>query len=172
MKVNNTILFNKWYDHIDCDPNPLKLKNRSFSLIIANRFLFAPLLFFFYYFLNPTCYSSIPFPMTETSQFIYPSILRFYGFYDHKSMLMGNLLRSMEYSGLMENGITVAPPDETHETTFEGIKENKIKRFESQESLVWSIGRSIILNRPRIFGMLCAASIMIFQGQACKDTRA
>jgi hypothetical protein len=49
----------------------------------------------------------------ESSSFIQPAIPKFDGFYDHWSMLMENLLRSKEYWNLIENGVTVAPPNAT-----------------------------------------------------------
>ncbi|PNY17674.1 retrovirus-related Pol polyprotein from transposon TNT 1-94, partial [Trifolium pratense] len=53
--------------------------------------------------------------MAENSDFHKPSIPRFDGFYDHWAMLMENLLRSREYWSLIENGVTVAPPNATAE---------------------------------------------------------
>lgn len=46
--------------------------------------------------------------MTSENNFVQPAIPRFDGHYDHWSMLMENFLRSKEYWGLIENGITAA----------------------------------------------------------------
>ncbi|CAL8163877.1 unnamed protein product [Prunus armeniaca] len=43
---------------------------------------------------------------SENNSFVQPTIPHFDGHYDHWSMLMENFLRSKEYWGLIENGIT------------------------------------------------------------------
>ncbi|GAU23520.1 hypothetical protein TSUD_39990 [Trifolium subterraneum] len=53
--------------------------------------------------------------MAETINFLPPAIPKFDGFYDHWAMLMENLLRSKEYWGAIEDGVTVAPPNATAE---------------------------------------------------------
>ncbi|MCI46131.1 retrovirus-related Pol polyprotein from transposon TNT 1-94, partial [Trifolium medium] len=53
--------------------------------------------------------------MAESNNFLQPSIPKFDGFYDHWVMLMENLLRSKQYWNLIENGITIAPPNATAE---------------------------------------------------------
>jgi hypothetical protein len=53
--------------------------------------------------------------MTESSNFVQPAIPKFDGYYEHWSMLMENLLRSKEYWGLIENGVTTAPANATAE---------------------------------------------------------
>jgi len=40
-----------------------------------------------------------------------PTISKFDGFYDHWAELMENLFRTKEYWSLIEQGITVAPPN-------------------------------------------------------------
>ncbi|MCI66722.1 homeobox-leucine zipper protein HDG8-like, partial [Trifolium medium] len=49
--------------------------------------------------------------MAENNNFVQPTIPKFDGFYDHWAMLMENLMRSKEYLGLIENGVTIAPPN-------------------------------------------------------------
>jgi len=49
--------------------------------------------------------------MTESSSFLQPAIPKFDGFYNHWCMMIENLLRSKEYWNLIENGVTVAPPN-------------------------------------------------------------
>ncbi|MCI50276.1 homeobox-leucine zipper protein HDG8-like, partial [Trifolium medium] len=53
--------------------------------------------------------------MAENSNFLQPSVPKFEGYYEHWLMLNENLLRSKEYWPLIENGVTVAPPNATAE---------------------------------------------------------
>ena len=46
--------------------------------------------------------------MAAESSFVQPAIPKFYGHYDHWSMLMENFLRSKEYWGLIKSGIPAA----------------------------------------------------------------
>ncbi|MCI68285.1 retrovirus-related Pol polyprotein from transposon TNT 1-94, partial [Trifolium medium] len=53
--------------------------------------------------------------MAESNDYVRPSIPKFDGYYDHWAMLMENLLRSKEIWELVEQGVTVAPPNATAE---------------------------------------------------------
>ena len=46
--------------------------------------------------------------MAAENNFVQPTIPKFYGHYDHWSMLMENFLRSKEYWSLVETGILAA----------------------------------------------------------------
>ena len=60
-----------------------------------------------------------------------PAIPRFDGHYDHWSMLIENFLRSKEYWGLVENGITQYA--ELTEAQLKALEDQKAQRFENQE---------------------------------------
>ncbi|PNX78905.1 retrovirus-related Pol polyprotein from transposon TNT 1-94, partial [Trifolium pratense] len=81
--------------------------------------------------------------MTESSDFLKPSIPKFDGFYDHWAMLMENLLRSKEYWSLIENGVTIAPanatPDQVQAANASKIMDMKVKNY-----LFQSIDRAIL----------------------------
>jgi hypothetical protein len=81
--------------------------------------------------------------MTESSSFLQPAIPKFDGFYDHWSMLMENLLRSKEYWNLIENGVTVAPPNATPEQR-RLADESKLRDLKAKNYLFQSIDRSIM----------------------------
>jgi hypothetical protein len=81
--------------------------------------------------------------MTETPSFVQPAIPRFDGYYEHWSMLMENLLRSKEYWGLIEHGVTIAPANATVEQR-RAADENKLKDLKVKNYLFQSIDRSIL----------------------------
>lgn len=53
--------------------------------------------------------------MEDSIKFFTLTIPKFDDFYDHWTMLMETLLRSKEYWELVEHGVTVEPPNATHE---------------------------------------------------------
>jgi hypothetical protein len=53
--------------------------------------------------------------MAENSNFVQPAIPKFDGYYEHRSMLMENLLQSKEYWTLIEVGVVTAPANATAE---------------------------------------------------------
>jgi len=81
--------------------------------------------------------------MADQQFFMPPTIPKFDGFYDHWAELMDNLFRSKEYWSLIEQGITVAPPNETTEQ-LKAVKESKIKDLKVKNYLFQSIDRSIL----------------------------
>jgi hypothetical protein len=81
--------------------------------------------------------------MTETPSFVQPAIPRFDGYYEHWSMLMENLLRSKEYWGLIEHGVTIAPANATVEQR-RAADESKLKDLKVKNYLFQSIDRSIL----------------------------
>ena len=81
--------------------------------------------------------------MAEQQSYMPPAIPRFDGFYDHWAELMENLLRSKEYWGLIEQGITVAPTNATAEQ-LKAVEESKIKDLKVKNYLFQSIDRSIL----------------------------
>jgi len=81
--------------------------------------------------------------MTESSSFLQPAIPKFDGFYDHRSMLMENLLRSKEYWHLIENGVTVAPVNATPKQR-RLADESKLRDLKVKNYLFQSIDRSIM----------------------------
>ncbi|PNX64050.1 retrovirus-related Pol polyprotein from transposon TNT 1-94, partial [Trifolium pratense] len=81
--------------------------------------------------------------MADNSDFLKPSIPRFDGFYDHWAMLMENLLRSREYWSLIEDGVTVAPPNATAEQV-QAANASKITDMKVKNYLFHSIDREIL----------------------------
>jgi hypothetical protein len=81
--------------------------------------------------------------MIETPSFVQPAIPRFDGYYEHWSMLMENLLRSKEYWGLIEHGVTIAPANATVEQR-RAADESKLKDLKVKNYLFQSIDRSIL----------------------------
>ncbi|GAU38467.1 hypothetical protein TSUD_151900 [Trifolium subterraneum] len=53
--------------------------------------------------------------MAENQQFQQPAIPKFDGYYEHWAMIMENLVRSNELWNLIEDGVTIAPPNATAE---------------------------------------------------------
>jgi hypothetical protein len=82
--------------------------------------------------------------MTESSNFVQPAIPKFDGYYEHWSMLMENLLRSKEYWGLIENGVTTAPANATAEQR-RVADESKIRDLKVKNYLFQSIDDRTIL---------------------------
>ncbi|CAJ2675758.1 unnamed protein product [Trifolium pratense] len=81
--------------------------------------------------------------MADQSDFLKPSIPKFDGFYDHWAMLMENLLRSKEYWSLIEDGVTVAPPNATAEQ-IRLANASKITDMKVKNYLFHSIDREIL----------------------------
>ncbi|MCI41621.1 homeobox-leucine zipper protein HDG8-like, partial [Trifolium medium] len=53
--------------------------------------------------------------MAEENKVMHTPVPKFDGFYEHWAMLMENLIRSKELWQLIEQGVTVAPPNATVE---------------------------------------------------------
>ncbi|GAU44848.1 hypothetical protein TSUD_112220 [Trifolium subterraneum] len=81
--------------------------------------------------------------MAESSNFLPPAIPKFDGFYDHWAMLMENLLRSKEFWGAIEDGVTVAPPNATAEQ-LKIANDSKLRDFKVKNYLFEAIDRSIL----------------------------
>ncbi|PNY00931.1 retrovirus-related Pol polyprotein from transposon TNT 1-94 [Trifolium pratense] len=81
--------------------------------------------------------------MAESSNYMQPSIPRFDGFYDHWVMLMENLLRSKEFWDLIENGVTVAPANATHEQ-LKAAEDSRLKDLKAKNYLFQAIDRTIL----------------------------
>ena len=76
---------------------------------------------------------------SEGSNFVQPAIPRFDGHYDHWSMLMENFLRSKEYWGLIENGISVKECVEPTEGQRKAKEEEKLKDLKVKNYLFQAI---------------------------------
>ncbi|GAU29997.1 hypothetical protein TSUD_160820 [Trifolium subterraneum] len=81
--------------------------------------------------------------MAESSNFLPPAIPKFDGFYDHWAMLMENLLRSKEFWGAIEDGVTVAPPNATAEQ-LKITNDSKLRDLKVKNYLFQAIDRSIL----------------------------
>lgn len=87
--------------------------------------------------------------MADGNNFVQPAIPRFDGHYDHCTMLMENLLRSMEYWSMVENVIQACPAGATKEQ-LKIVKDNKLKYLKVKNYLFQAIDRNImetILNK-------------------------
>jgi len=76
--------------------------------------------------------------MTESANYVQPSIPKFDGFYVHWAMLMENLLRSKEYWSLIEIDIITAPENPTPEQE-KVTKDNKLCDLKVKNYLYQSI---------------------------------
>ncbi|PNY00067.1 retrovirus-related Pol polyprotein from transposon TNT 1-94 [Trifolium pratense] len=81
--------------------------------------------------------------MAESSNYLQPSIPIFDGHYDHRSMLMENLLRSKEYWNLIEDGVIVALAGASQEQ-IQLVNESKLKDLKAKNYLFQAIDRSIL----------------------------
>lgn len=106
---------------------------------VVTQFVMAPPVIFFIF----SSFFPATSTMTESSSFIQPAIPKFDGFYDHWSMLMEKLLRSKEYWNLIENGVTVAPPNATPEQR-KLADESKLHDLKAKNYLFQSIDCSIM----------------------------
>ncbi|XP_031248142.1 uncharacterized protein LOC116105908 [Pistacia vera] len=77
--------------------------------------------------------------------FVQPSIPRFDGHYDHWSMLIGNFIRSKEYSHVVSKGIT-EPVDRTTMTQAQRmeLEGQRLKDLKAKNYLFQAIDRSIL----------------------------
>lgn len=80
---------------------------------------------------------------SKESNFLQPSVPKFDGFYDHWAMLMENLLRSKEYWGLIEGGVSALQPNPTPEQT-KAHEDLKLKDLKAKNYLFQAIERSIM----------------------------
>ncbi|GAU51653.1 hypothetical protein TSUD_414750 [Trifolium subterraneum] len=81
--------------------------------------------------------------MADSSNYLPPVVPKFDGFYDHWAMLMENLLRSKEYWGAIEDGVTVAPPNATAEQ-LKAANDSKLRDLKVKNYPFQSINRSIL----------------------------
>jgi hypothetical protein len=81
--------------------------------------------------------------MAESNNFMQLSILRFDGYYDHRAMLMENLLRSKEYWSLIENGVITAPVGATQEQQ-KATDDSRLKDLKAKNYLFQAIDRSVL----------------------------
>jgi hypothetical protein len=81
--------------------------------------------------------------MAENSNFVQPAIPKFDGYYEHRSMLMENLLQSKEYWTLIEVGVVTAPANATAEQR-RLADESKLCDLKVKNYLFQSIDRSIL----------------------------
>ncbi|KAK2412918.1 hypothetical protein QL285_048063 [Trifolium repens] len=81
--------------------------------------------------------------MADNHHFQQPAIPKFDGYYDHWAMLMENLLRSKEYWNLIENGVTIAPPNANAEQ-LRLSNESKLRDLKVKNYLFQSIDISIL----------------------------
>ncbi|CAL9004051.1 unnamed protein product [Prunus brigantina] len=81
----------------------------------------------------------------EGSNFVQPTIPCFNRQYDHWSMLMENFLRSKEYWGLVENGITqYAEGTALTETQLKALKDQILKDLKTKNYLFQAIYRATL----------------------------
>lgn len=83
--------------------------------------------------------------MTESSNFIAPSVSKFDGDYDHWNLIMENLFQSKEYWSVIESGIK--EPKENEEITAaqqKTLDEEKIKDLKAKNYLFQAIDKSIL----------------------------
>lgn len=84
----------------------VQLRRYSTSRFFVRFNFFYEIQFHLVIFLFDSCFGvSI---MAESLNFMQPAIHKFNRFYKHWTMLMENLLRSMEYWRLIENGVTIS----------------------------------------------------------------
>ncbi|KAG7544127.1 GAG-pre-integrase domain [Arabidopsis thaliana x Arabidopsis arenosa] len=83
--------------------------------------------------------------MGESSNFAQPSIPKFDGDYDHWSLLMENLLRSKEYFGVVQKGVTEPTSEETlSEVEKKALAEARLKDLKAKNYLFSAIDKSIL----------------------------
>jgi len=98
--------------------------------------------------------------MTTENTFVQPTIRKFDGHYDHWAMLMENFLRSKEYWGLVEIGISVAAVGMTltkvqqRQHDDQKLKDLKVKNYLFQaldRSICWYRAAEClsVLTKPR-----------------------
>lgn len=80
---------------------------------------------------------------SEEKSFAQPAIPKFDGHYEHWAMLIENLLRSKEYSSLIENGIPTLPVGATQEQ-IKVVEDAKLKDLKVKNYLFQTIARGII----------------------------
>ena len=72
-----------------------------------------------------------------------PAVPKFDGHYDHWAMLMENFLRSKEYWGLVENGITAAVEGAT-DAQKKNIEDQKLKDLKAKNYLFQALDRTVL----------------------------
>ncbi|MCI07000.1 retrovirus-related Pol polyprotein from transposon TNT 1-94 [Trifolium medium] len=81
--------------------------------------------------------------MAEENKFLHTPVPKFDGYYEHWAMLMENLIRSKELWQLIEQGVTVAPPNATAEQQ-QAAEASKLKDLKVKNYIFQSIERSIL----------------------------
>nr|KYP42102.1 Retrovirus-related Pol polyprotein from transposon TNT 1-94 [Cajanus cajan] len=83
--------------------------------------------------------------MATEGAFIQPAVPRFDGHYDHWAMLMENFLRSKEYWGVVENGVSLVAEGVTQTEAQKKIcEEQKLKDLKAKNYLFQALDRSIL----------------------------
>lgn len=81
--------------------------------------------------------------MTTEGAFVQPAVPRFDGYYSHWAMLMENFLRSKEYWGVVENGVSAAAEGAT-EVQKKNYEEQKLKDLKAKNYLFQALDRTIL----------------------------